>query len=66
LKANQNKKYIKITILKILRTACRGRLEYNHAKDRLTFAYVDDNGVVQRKEVWNNQFVAQKITNKLC
>jgi hypothetical protein len=60
LEANQNKIYKNYNIKDSKGQPVRGRLEYNHAKDRLTFAYVDDNGVVQRKEVWNNQFVAQK------
>jgi hypothetical protein len=32
-------------------------------KDRLTFAYVDDNGVVQRKEVWNNLLLKRLQTS---
>jgi len=35
-----------------------GRLEYNNKKDKLTFVYVDENGKVQRTEVWNTMFVA--------
>ena len=35
-----------------------GRLEYNDKKGKLTFVYVDENGKVQRTEVWNKMFVA--------
>ena len=35
-----------------------GRLEYNGKKGKLTFVYVDENGKVQKTEVWNKMFVA--------
>jgi len=35
-----------------------GRLEYNNKKDKLTFVYVDENGKIQKTEVWNKMFVA--------
>ena len=35
-----------------------GRLEYNGKKDKLTFVYVDENGKIQKTEVWNKMFVA--------
>ena len=37
-----------------------GRLEYNGKKGKLTFVYVDENGKVQRTEVWNKMFVAKE------
>lgn len=37
-----------------------GRLEYNDKKGKLTFVYVDENGKVQRTEVWNKMFVAKE------
>jgi hypothetical protein len=37
-----------------------GRLEYNDKKGKLTFVYVDDNGKVQKTEVWNTMFKAKE------
>ena len=37
-----------------------GRLEYNNKKDKLTFVYVDDNGKIQKEEVWNSMFKAKE------
>jgi hypothetical protein len=37
-----------------------GRLEYNDKKGKLTFVYVDENGKVQKTEVWNKMFVAKE------
>ena len=37
-----------------------GTLEYSPKQDKLIFVYKDDNNVVQRREVWNKQFVAQE------
>ena len=37
-----------------------GRLEYNDKKGKLTFVYVDENGKVQRTEVWNTMFKAKE------
>jgi hypothetical protein len=37
-----------------------GRLEYNDEKGKLTFVYVDENGKVQKEEVWNTMFKAKE------
>lgn len=37
-----------------------GRLEYNNKKDKLTFVYLDDNGKIQKEEVWNKMFKAKE------
>jgi len=41
-----------------------GRLEYNANKDRLTFAYKNEQGKVIRSEVWNNMFKAKEGFNE--
>jgi len=37
----------------------KGKLAYNPTKDRLTFEYKDENGVVKKSEVWNTHFKAK-------
>ena len=55
---HQNTVFRNYNIKKSDGTPVEGRLEYNSKKDKLTFVYVDENGKVQRTEVWNTMFKA--------
>jgi hypothetical protein len=55
---HQNTVFRNYNIKKSDGTPVEGRLEYNNKKDKLTFVYVDENGKIQKTEVWNKMFVA--------
>jgi hypothetical protein len=55
---HQNTVFRNYNIKKSDGSPVEGRLEYNNKKDKLTFVYVDENGKIQKTEVWNKMFVA--------
>jgi len=57
---HQNTVFRNYNIKKLDGSPVEGRLEYNDKKGKLTFVYIDENGEVQKTEVWNTMFKAKE------